>query len=256
MSSNQPSPQSVVKSTGRTLAILELFQTWQRPASAKEIARALVMPRSSTNALLSSLVALDYLLFESDTNRYYPTLKVGLLGDWMIGSVRGDQVLNNILRDINSDTGETATIAVRSGFDMQFITIIPSSFPIALNIAEGALAGLFDSAVGIAWFSGQDLSEVDRLSLAYNKQNPERPVDPKAIHVQVLEARDRGAAVAYEKVLPDTGAIATAYPRPLQGQTVVIGVGGPQDRIHRSESQIIRLMQRLMRSALGIRPRK
>ena len=81
-------------------------------------------------------------------------MKVGLLGDWLIESVRGDRVINGILQEISTATGETVSIAVRAGMDMQFVTIIPSSFPVALNITEGTMADLFESAVGVAGGNG------------------------------------------------------------------------------------------------------
>lgn len=241
---------SVIKSAGRVLAVLEAFQTWRRSATAREISRTLKIPRSSTNALLSSLLELGYLWFDRETNTYFPTLKVGLLGDWLVGSLRGDPVLNGILQDISTDTGETVAIAVRTGFDMQFVTIIPSSFPVALNITEGALADLFESAVGIAWLATQEPLDIEHLVAARHQQKNVDHKDLTGLMPRVDEARKRGAAVAYEKVLPDTGAIAVAYGRPVQGQTLVIGIGGPQDRIRRSEARFVELMQRHVRRSI------
>ncbi|NKB43564.1 MAG: helix-turn-helix domain-containing protein [Alphaproteobacteria bacterium] len=241
----------VVKSAARTLAVLEVFQNWKRPASAREIARTLEMPRSSANALLASLVTLGYLWFEPKNATYFPTLKVGLLGEWLIGSIRRDRALGSILQEVSAATGETVSIAMRAGFDMQFITIFPSTFPIALNIEEGALAPLFESAVGIAWIAGQDIGEIEDLVAAHNKRTGIKPVALADMKKRISDVGTKGAAVAYDKVLPDTGAIGLAYPRPVQGQTVVIGVAGPEDRIRRSEKQIIALIRRLVRQTLG-----
>lgn len=241
----------VIKSTGRTLAILEAFQTWKKPVGAREIARALGMPRSSTNAILASMVTLGYLWFDPKNAAYFPTLKVGLLGDWLIGSVRRDRALNGILQEVSAVTGETVSIAMRAGYDMQFVTIYPSTFPVALNIAEGALAPLFESAVGIAWIAAQEIDEVEDLAATHNRRQGVNPVTVADIKKKISDAATKGAAVAYDKVLPDTGAIAMACPRPLQGQTIVIGVAGPQGRIRRSEKQIIDLIRRLVRQTLG-----
>ena len=246
-----PNPGGVVKSASRTLAILESFQNWKRPAGAREIARSLEMPRSSANALLASLVTLGYLWFEPKNATYFPTLKVGLLGDWLIGSIRRDRALGSILQEISSATGETVSIAMRAGFDMQFVTIFPSTFPVALNIEEGAPAPLFESAVGMAWLASQESGEVEDLLTTYNKRPRSKPVVLADLKRKISEVGAKGAAVAYDKVLPDTGAIGLAYPRPVQGQTVVIGVAGPYDRIRRSEKQIITLIRRLVRQTLG-----
>lgn len=242
---------AVIKSASRTLAVLEAFQNWKRPAGAREIARALEMPRSSANALLASLVTLGYLWFEPKNATYFPTLKVGLLGDWLIGSIRRDRALGSILQEISATTGETVSIAMRAGFDMQFVTILPSTFPVALNIEEGALAPLFESAVGFAWLAAQDMGEIEDLVAAYNKRAKVTPVATPDLKKRISEVAAKGAAVAYDKVLPDTGAIAIAFPRSVQGQTIVIGAAGPHQRIRRSEKQIIALIRRLVRQTLG-----
>lgn len=248
---NRGQPHRVIKSAGRTLAVLEAFQTWKRPATAREVARELDIPRSSTNALLASMVALGYLWFEAESTTYFPTLKVGLLGDWLIGSVRRDQTLSNILHEISTRTGETVSTAVRAGFDMQFITIVPSTFPVALNIAEGTVAPIFESAVGMAWMAAQTPNEIDLLLQAHNRQRAGAETSSAEVFKRIASVGVKGAAVAYGKVLPDTGAIGLAYPKPIQGQTIVVGVGGPEDRIRRSESQIISLIQRLFRHSVG-----
>ena len=149
-------------------------------------------------------------------------MKVGLLGDWLIESVRGDRVINGILQEISTATGETVSIAVRAGMDMQFVTIIPSSFPVALNITEGTMADLFESAVGVAWFASQEETEIERLVKAENQQRGSRKINVSGLMSRVRDAKNRGANVAYEKILPSYRGIAAAYSRPLQGQMAVI----------------------------------
>lgn len=247
----QHDTSGVVKSVGRTLALMEAFQNWKRPAGAKEVSRALGMPRSSANALLASFVTLGYLWFDPKNATYFPTLKVGLLGDWLIGSVRRDRALNAILQEISAVTGETVSIAMRAGFEMQFVTIYPSTFPVALNLTEGAVAPLFESAVGMAWLSTQDFEDIETLADSYNRQSGVVPVVLSDLKTKMSDIAKKGASVAYAKVLPGTGAIAVPYPRPTQGQTIIIGAGGPEDRIRRSEKMIIDLIRRLVRQTLG-----
>ena len=249
--SSASAPDSVVKSAGRTLAILETFQAWKRPATARELAGALKLPRSSANALLASLVTLGYLQFNAETATYFPTVRVGLLGEWLLNSVRRDRVITGIMRELSAATGETVSASVRTGMSMQFVSIMPSTFPVALNIAEGALAALFDSAVGLAWLSAQGPETIDDLRHTHNRHSEDGQISADVMRKRLDEVERRGAAIAYGKVSPDTGAIAIAYPRPVRGQTVVIGVGGPISRIKRSEAQVVTLMRRLIRQALG-----
>jgi len=52
----------VVKSVGRVLEVLDFFRQQRNPAKANDIGLALGYPKSSTNALLKSMVSLGYLL--------------------------------------------------------------------------------------------------------------------------------------------------------------------------------------------------
>ena len=51
----------LVKSSVRTLELLELFAAVQEPLGVSDVARRLEMPKSSTQALLTTLVARGYL---------------------------------------------------------------------------------------------------------------------------------------------------------------------------------------------------
>ena len=61
----------VVKSVGRVLRVLELFEKHQTPLSATQICNSLDLPKSSANALLKSLVQLGYLSIDGPTKNYF-----------------------------------------------------------------------------------------------------------------------------------------------------------------------------------------
>lgn len=62
---------AVVKSAGRVFEVLELFRSARRQLTAAEVGHALGYPKSSTNALLRSLVALGYLVVDGRTSRLF-----------------------------------------------------------------------------------------------------------------------------------------------------------------------------------------
>lgn len=241
---------SVVKSVGRVLGVLELFKKRRTPMTATEICNQLQLPKSSANALLKSLVTLGYLSLNSPSKYYYPTLAVTHLGDWLPGKLFGSAETLNLLEDVHSETQETVTLSMPNGLSMQFVTVLPSTFPISLNLHEGFLTPLFGSGVGTAQLSTRSDEEIARLFKQANRRatGSTRKVDIKQVMADVEEARTRGYAEAYDYVSSDSGAIAMPIPRGEVDRNLVVAVGGLSARIRDRKDLIIRTMRRALRS--------
>ena len=156
---------SVVKSAGRTLRVLELFAAERTPLGAAEISRRLAWPKSSTNVLLRSLASLGYLTVDPGSIEYFPSPKVAAsLGEWIPDTlVTGDDIPRR-LEELNDRTGETVTLSMQNGFDMQFVTVLPGTFPISLNVNERIPAPIFSTAIGIALLATEPDDTIRRLA--------------------------------------------------------------------------------------------
>jgi DNA-binding IclR family transcriptional regulator len=243
---------ATVKSAERVLKLLELFAEERTPLSAADISRRLGWPKSSANILLRSLVGLGYLTLDENTIEYFPSPRVTRLGDWIPHSLAaGDDVLRR-LEELHDRTGETVTLSMQNGFEMMFVTVLPGTFPISLTMSDGFSAPLFNTAVGIALLATESDEAVRRLVQRANRRRAPlgRRIDVNRVLDEVHETRERGLAVGYERVFPDTGALAMAIPSPEGGRRLVVGVGGLAARIHRSEAQIIDAM----RKCFGVKP--
>jgi len=239
---------SVVKSVGRVLGVLELFQKHRTPLNATQICHHLNLPKSSANALLKSLVQLGYLSLESPSKNYFPTLSLTNLGEWLPAALFGSGDVMNALQELNNQTQETVTLSVPNGLNMQFIHVLPGTFPISLNVREGALVPVFGTGVGIAQLSTRSDEEIAKLAQQANRgASPKKRVDLNQIMEYVVEARANGFAEAYDRLLPETGAIAMAVPTGTFNRSLVIAVGGPWKRIKSREPQLVRDMRRALR---------
>lgn len=236
----------IVKSVGRVVDVLELFSRRREPLSATEICSELEYPNSSADALLKSLVSLGYLSLDTQSRRYFPSLRVTRLGEWIPGHLFTGEAMM-LLSSLHELTQETVTLSIQSDLHMQFIRVLPGTFPISLRITEGYLGPMFGSAVGTAFLSQLTDKQIGRL-LQRAKRTPKsvsKKVKLTEVMEEVEETRERGYAVGYDRILPDTGAV--AMPLPTHPGTVV-GIGGLATRIHRSEASIIRHMRGAIRS--------
>ncbi|MEO0996035.1 MAG: helix-turn-helix domain-containing protein [Pseudomonadota bacterium] len=235
----------VVKSVGRVIEVLEFFRDGQSQASATEICDTLGYPNSSADALLKSLVSLGYLTFDTQSRRYFPTLRVTRLGDWIPNQLFSDGT-TAMLESLHESTGETVTLSMQNDLHMQFVRVLPGTFPISLRVSEGYLGPLFGTAVGEAFLSQLNDRQIQRL-LQRARRTPGSVAGRmrlSAVIEEVGRTRELGYAVAYDRILPDTGAVAM----PLPGNSsFVVAVGGLASRIHLSEKAIIRLMRRAIR---------
>ena len=243
--SSTPAAQAVVKSAGRVLEVLELLGSVRRPLTGTEIGRLLGYPKSSTNVLLKSLIRLGYLSFDPDSMQYFPSLRVTALGEWIPAALYGSGDAISMLESVHDKTGETVTLSMRSGTSMRFMRVLPGKFFIALKMDEGTLAPLFGSSVGSAFLAARPAAEVERLAEAALQQSRTRQARStvETALVRVAEARQRGYSVAYGSLFPDTGAISMALPPASDGNVLVLGVGGLQERMRRNERSIARVMR-------------
>lgn len=240
-----PSPPATVKSAGRVLEVLELLANVRKPLSASEIGRLLNYPKSSTNVLLKSLTYLGYLTFDQDTMHYFPSMRVTALGEWITAALYGAGDAASMLQEVHDATGETVTLSMRTGQSMRFMRVLPGKFFIALKMDEGMLAPLFGSSVGAALLATRPAAEVERLaesarSMARTRQT-RLVIDNSLASLPLI--RQRGYAVTFESLFPDTGALSMALPPASDGSVLVLGVGGLSDRIRRNERAIARVMR-------------
>ena len=237
----------VVKSAARVFSVLELFRRMQTPLTASEICDALNYPKSSGDALLKTLVGLGYVVLNLQTMRYFPSLKVTRLGDWLPSMVLGDGETLEILEELHRLTGETITLSMPSGLNMVFLVVIQGTYPISLTIRENVAVPILSTAVGFAQLATCNDAEIEKLAKRARRGANKQQVDLQQLMAEIQATRDAGYAKAYDRVVADTGAIAMALKVSQLDQALVVAVGGLSERIKANESKITDVMWRLLR---------
>lgn len=237
----------VVKSVGRVLEVLEFFQRERAPKKANDVCLALGYPKSSTNALLKSMVQLGYLSFDAETLDYFPTMRVHGLGEWLPATLLGEE-RTNLLRELHDRTSETVTLSVRNGFYMQFVSVIPGKFPISLAIQDGFMAPMLGTAVGAAYMATLSEDQLDKLLDRAQRVPADLAsgVTWEGIRSDIAITKKRGYALGYDRVLPDTGALAMVLPDTASTRPLVVGIGGLTPRMRRAEKDLIQAMTSLV----------
>ena len=236
---------NVVKSVGRVLSLLELFRKEQSPMTATEICKSLKYPKSSGDALLKSMVHLGYCSLDAQTMQYFPSLRVTQLGDWLPSMLYGSGETLKMLEELHRKTKETVSLLTPNGLEMQFVTVLPGTYPISLNVKEGYSLPIFETAVGIANLATRTDKGIEKLVQRNNRNvSSIKPrIDLAILMNKIQTARSVGFAVVYARALNDTGAIAMALPVGVLDIALVVGVGGLSERIKTNETNIIQTMR-------------
>jgi DNA-binding IclR family transcriptional regulator len=238
--------QDLVKSAARALEILEVFADKRERLSSAQIGAILGYPKSSLSVLLKSLVAQGYLSNGGGDLDYFPTLKLARLGDWLTAALLGSKTLLPTLEKLRDATGETVTLTTAIDLQMRCLHALIGTHPISLQITEGITFPIINTAIGTAYLATQPEAVAHRLFDTWVAHGHGSRRAWPALATSIARAKDAGHVAAYDAVLPDTGAIAMPIRAGLDGEFLVVAVAGLSSRIAQRESEIIRLMQRML----------
>jgi IclR family KDG regulon transcriptional repressor len=242
---------SVVKSVGRAFEVLEAFNEVRRPMLAIEIATRFSFPVSSTAALLKSMVKLGYLSFDQRDRRYFPTIRIAIISEYLHGALFGQGSLMALMGDLHSLIGETIILGIRKDLEAQHVHIIPGIYPIMLNVPPGTVRPLHRSGMGWALLSQCEDAEIRAIVDRINADGRGSPIDHKELVATLKEVRALGYARSYGTYVAGSGIIAMNLPATSNDRRVAIGAGGPVDRLQSREREIVRLMRAAINRHFG-----
>lgn len=210
----QDDTDQIVKSAGRVLRILELFDVLKREALVSEVSELLGLPQSSTSVLLRSLVVMGYLTYNAPTRAFAPTSRVALLGTWVNAPMLSDGPLIRLMHRLNVRTGQAIVLAVRNHIWSQYIHVVQATTPVRIYLVKGSRRPLACSATGLALISDLDEKEITRIGLRYNAEPQEVnvPVSVAELHERIAAVRASGYAFQHDTVTPGAGVIAMRLP--------------------------------------------
>ncbi|SKC03801.1 IclR family transcriptional regulator [Sphingopyxis flava] len=238
----QDDTDQIVKSAGRVLRILELFDVLKREALVSEVSELLALPQSSTSVLLRSLVVMGYLSYNAPTRAFAPTTRVALLGNWVNAPLLSDGPLIRLMHRLNVRTGQAVVLAVRNHVWSQYIHVVQASSPVRLYVVKGSRRPLVCSATGLTLISDLSDSEITRLGLRYNAEPQE--VDVKVPVPVLLEraqaVRANGYAFQHDTVTAGAGVIAMRLPSlENSDERLSIGIAAPTQVLQDSKDDFV-----------------
>ena len=232
----------VVKSAGRVLRILELFDVLKREAPVSEVSELLELPQSSTSVLLRSLVVMGYLSYNRQTRAFAPTTRVALLGSWVNGPLLSDGPLIRLMHRLNVRTGQAVILAVRNQIWSQYIHVVQAISPVRLFVMKGSRRPLVCSATGLTLLSDLPDGEVKRIGMRFNSepQEGDLKVCISTLLEKVQAVRQNGYAFNHDTVTRGGGAIAMRLPQLGKcEEELSIGIAAPTDILSTNKEEYV-----------------
>lgn len=249
----EPLPENVVKSTGRTLQILEFFDHHQGPANIAQVARELDYPQSSTSEIMRSLNVLGYLSYDNRDRTFMPTSRVRLLGSWVMDELHGEDRLSSLVRKVNAISGQTAYLAIRNKLEAQYIQVAQATTSLRLHLTPGQRRPLLQSTSGRALLKDVSDSEIGKLVRRVNAERGEgdSPICFDELLADVNFVREHKYFYqAKSQISPGAAVIAMTLPEQMFPVPTVLGVGGAAEIIAPQKDSLVQFMADLIRDHL------
>ncbi|MFV0244534.1 MAG: IclR family transcriptional regulator [Qingshengfaniella sp.] len=201
------------------LEVLERIVASGAPAGVSALARELGLPKSNVHRTLSSLRAAGYLLYDAESRRYFPSLRLAQMGTHVAAHFPFRTAVLPALERLVAATGESAHFVCLDGAKVVFVANVLPSTSVASVIPDNLSLDWDDTALGIALVSA--LPEADlagRLRTA---------VDGPAAEAKLRAARTAGYAVIARHETRRIFEIAAPVRSDWGGVVGAVGITGP-----------------------------
>lgn len=152
-----------VTSLARGLSLLRVFTQDRPKLSFMEICERTELPRTTVHRLLGTLAALEYLVFDPETRRYFPGPRVTSLGLAALNALDVREKVRPFLIALFNQLDETINYAVRDQMDAVVCERIQTSRVIAVDLKVGARITMHDSSMGRCLITFLPPDERERL---------------------------------------------------------------------------------------------
>ncbi len=246
---------SDTKSAVRVLRILEEFGACKQPLRLKDVAGNLRYPISSAAALLKSLVSCGYLSFDRNSRYYYPTDKLPELGSRLTSTAIEDGVLMDVMHALQELTGELIVVGTPNDLHIEYVKALRSTQPVQLYTPVGTRRLMIQSGMGWLFMSRMDRAAATKIyrrtivagELRASDYSERQLLD----RLHKLSKQDHVFTTYSDYVTTQAffgGAmLSMLVPTAAHNRALILGVGGPADRLTSNRDKIARQMRAELR---------
>jgi DNA-binding IclR family transcriptional regulator len=230
--------EKTVKSVRRVFEVLELFHQEQRPLPAKEIARRLDYPLTSTHALLKSMQELGYADFNPSDWTYRPSSRLPAIVAWVADLLDREPNILEFMDALNRETRETVNISRRLDTQVKILHGLESRHIVGISVKHGTQMPVTQSLTGIATLAEMPAPERDAFIARIGQSDQQQAIASNQEQIADIleELADQGTVCRCDLFIEGIGAVCVPV-LTRTAETLVIGVVGPSERITQHQAQ-------------------
>ena len=241
-------PDTNVKSATRVLELLEFFAEHRRPMSTADVVNELGYPQSSSTVLLQTLMRLRYLDYDRKSRKYFPTVRVALLGSWITENLYSERSLSKIVTDLYAKTSATVILGLQNDIYVQYIHVCqPPERRSQLKwyLKPGSLRPLARASVGKMVLSRKPDTELIYLLRRINasEKRPENRVSETDFLDEMDHIRETGYSLTIGTVNPQAGVVACLIPSHPQQPVMALGIGAENEEVLRNKDLYLQFLR-------------
>ncbi|QSX09193.1 IclR family transcriptional regulator [Alkalibacter rhizosphaerae] len=195
------SEKNPVQSAGRIFSVLEML-AYEGPQGVTELSKALKLNKSTVHRLLASLITMDYVKKEDDSDKYRLTFKLLGLGEALLDKVDIVSIARPYIQHLAEFSEETVHLVQKEGTNMVYIDKVESySSSVRMVSRIGVEKPLYCTAVGkamLAELTNQEVRQIWEKS-DIQKLTPKTIVDFDDFLRELDEVREKGYALDNEE---------------------------------------------------------
>ena len=199
-----------VSSLAKGLAVLQVFNRDRAELTVSEVAKAAELSPAAARRSLLTLQELGFIT--SHRRRFLLTPRVLRLSEAFLSSVSMQEVMQQFLREIVDETGDSASVAVLDGAEVLYVASVPAKRPYQVTPTIGTRYPAYAASLGRAILSRSTDEVVDAVLGASDivKLTAKTETDPALIRADIAEAARRGMAGSDEQMV--YGVVSVAMP--------------------------------------------
>lgn len=234
---------SAVKSAVRVLDLLEFFSVSEDPMGVSEMSRLMLIPKSSMQALLGTLVARGYL--ERVPGGYQMSAQQREQG-WVGGVLaRLRKVADPVMADLVAKTGESVFLSVLApNHEMKFIAKAISHNLVRYDAPMSNTRPAYRVSSGICWLAALPEPELAEYlaSVTFERTTSRTVSSTKALQALIEKTRQQGWFEMHDTNVDGAFGV-SALIRDGAGQPVAaLTLAGPTHRLPRDASSLHHLV--------------
>lgn len=197
-------------SLARGLAVIRAFGPDTPQLSVSEVAAQTGISRAAARRILLTLHELGYAAMHGD--RWLLRPSVLDLGYAWAGAQRLDRLVQPVIEDVASRTGQSASLANLHGMEIFFVARAAAPRRIAVRVAVGSRLPAHATALGKILLSALPIEEATaRIGRApLPRFTPATVCDPASLLREIAKARQDGYATVHGELDPEVASLAVA----------------------------------------------